>query len=218
MGDTAFGPVVTVSATYGTGGSLIAPRLAQALDLPFIDRLLLPEGAPPDAVTETRSSEGLSEAEQEATPGGRFFSYFARAASVGAMMAPDPLVDDDETIRNRSEAPLREIQSGAAGLVLGRAAAVVLVSRPRAFHVRLDGDPERRLTWACGLEGLDREAVRARLNETDKARTMFVKRLYRADPNNPVLYHIHLDPTVLGLDRTVHVLVTAAQAYFEANP
>jgi cytidylate kinase len=217
MGDTEFGPVVTVSATYGTGGSLIAPRLAQELDLPFIDRLLLPEGTN-ETIIETRSQEGLSEGEQEATPGGRFFSYFARAASVGAMMAPDPLVDDDETIRIRSEAPLRGVQSGAAAVVLGRAAAVVLASRPRAFHLRLDGDPERRLAWASGLEGLDREAVRARLNETDKARTIFVKRLYRADPNNPALYHMHLDPTVLGLDRTVQVLVTAARAYFEANP
>jgi cytidylate kinase len=217
MGDTAVGPVVTVSATYGTGGSLIAPRLAQELDLPFIDRLLLPESSP-ETTTETRSQEGLSEGEQEATPGGRFFSYFARAASVGAMMAPDPLVDDDETIRNRSEAPLRGVEAGAPAVVLGRAAAVVLAGRPRAFHVRLDGDPERRLAWASGLEGLDREAVRARLNETDKARTVFVKRLYRADPNNPALYHMHLDPTVLGLDRTVQVLVIAARAFFEANP
>jgi cytidylate kinase len=217
MADTTFGPVVTVSATYGTGGSVIAPRLAQELDLPFIDRLLLPESSP-EALTVARSQEGLSEGEQEATPGGRFFSYFARAASVGAMMAPDPLVDDDETIRTRSEAPLRGVQAGSPAVVLGRAAAVVLGSRPRAFHVRLDGDPDRRLEWASGLEGLNRDAVRSRLNETDKARAMFVKRLYRADPNNPDLYHMHLDPTVLGLDRTVHVLVTAARAYFEANP
>jgi cytidylate kinase len=217
MGDTKFGPVVTVSATYGTGGSVIAPRLAQELGLPFIDRLLLPEGSNETDI-QARSEEGLSEGEQEATPGGRFFSYFARAASVGAMMAPDPLVDDDESIRTRSEAPLRGVQSGAAAVVLGRAAAVVLAARPRAFHVRLDGDPERRLAWASGLEGLNREAVRARLNETDKARTVFVKRLYRADPNNPALYHMHLDPTVLGLDRTVHVLVSAARSYFEANP
>jgi cytidylate kinase len=217
MAETTFGPAVTVSATYGTGGSLIAPRLAQELELPFIDRLLAPEGDPhPD--TEKRSQEGLSEGEQEATPGGRFFSYFARAASVGAMMAPDPLVDDDETIRNRSEAPLRPVQAGAPALVLGRAAAVVLASRPRTFHVRLDGDPERRLAWASGLEGLDREAVRTRLNETDKARAMFVKRLYRADPASPALYHLQLDPTVLGLDRSVQVLVAAARAYFEANP
>lgn len=217
MGDTTFGPVVTVSATYGTGGSLIAPRLAEELQLPFIDRLLSPE-ANEDATTEARSREGLSEGEQEATPGARFFSYFARAASVGAMMAPDPLLEDDEGIRARSEAALHGVRSGAPAVVLGRAAAVVLASRPRAFHVRLDGDPDRRLDWASSFEGLDRESVRARLNETDKARTQFVKRLYRVDPTQVGLYHIVLDPTVLGVDRTLVVLATAAQAFFEANP
>ena len=37
---TMFGPLVTVSATYGAGGSVIAPRLADALGLPFLDRLI----------------------------------------------------------------------------------------------------------------------------------------------------------------------------------
>ena len=40
MGSTGFAPLVTVSATYGTGGSVIAPRLAETLGLPFIDRLI----------------------------------------------------------------------------------------------------------------------------------------------------------------------------------
>ena len=37
MGDAR---VVTISASYGAGGSLIAPRLATALGLEFADRLL----------------------------------------------------------------------------------------------------------------------------------------------------------------------------------
>ena len=32
--------VVTVSATYGSGGSLVAPALASHLGLPFADRLI----------------------------------------------------------------------------------------------------------------------------------------------------------------------------------
>ena len=37
---TNFEPVITVSATYGAGGSVIAPRLASQLGLPFVDRLI----------------------------------------------------------------------------------------------------------------------------------------------------------------------------------
>ncbi len=217
MGITTFGPLITVSATYGAGGSLIAPRLAEEFGVPFIDRMISADLSQ-DAAAEMRSQEGLCEGEEEASPAGRFLSYFARAASVGAMMAPDPLVEDDDAIRTRTEAPLIEVRRGAPGVVLGRAGAIVLATRPRAFHVRLDGAAERRVAWAADYEKLSLEAARKRQSETDKTRTMFVKRLYRSDPSNPGLYHLILDPTVLGLDRATQLVLDASRAYFEANP
>jgi cytidylate kinase len=210
MTSTTFAEVVTLSATYGTGGSVIAPRLAEALGIPFIDRMNSTDAAP------VRSEEGLCEGEQ--APTGRFLSYFARAATVGAMVSPDPLLEDDDTIRAKSEAPLAAVAGGAPGVVLGRAAAVVLTNRPRAFHVRLDAPVDRRLKWVKQFEQLDDDAAKRRQSETDRARTLFVKRLYRIDPGDPALYHLMLDPTVLGVDRTVRVLSTAAAEFFEANP
>jgi cytidylate kinase len=231
---TTFGPLVTVSATYGAGGSVIAPRLAEVLGVPFLDRLISadmssaaaarrraapgdedvePERAGPPAPT-----EGLHEDEQAASPAGRFLSYFARAASVGAMMAPDAVLDDDDTIRRRTEEGLRAQAAGAPAVLLGRAGAVVLASRPRAYHVRLDGPVERRVGWAASIEGLDLEAVKRRQNEADKARSQFVKRLFHADPADPRLYHLVVDPTVLGVDAAVRVIQTAAEAFFAANP
>jgi hypothetical protein len=180
---TTFGPLVTVSATYGAGGSLIAPRLADALGVPFVDRLISADMS--DAAARRRaaegdagaraaerptSTEGLHEDEQAASPAGRFLSYFARAASVGAMMAPDTILDDDETIRRRTEDGVRDLAAGAPAVLLGRAGAVVLAARPRAYHVRLDGPIERRVAWAASIEQLDLEAVKRRQSEADKAR------------------------------------------------
>jgi cytidylate kinase len=241
MGSTGFGPLVTVSATYGTGGSVIAPRLAETLGLPFIDRLISADmsqdAARQERVSERqqssasgasdplggpgaaeRSQEGLSEGEQATTPAGRFLSYFARAASVGAMMAPDTDLEDDESIRQRTEEGLRDLAAGAPGVLLGRAGAVVLASRPRAFHVRLDGPVERRVAWAAEHEGLGLDAAKRRQHETDRARTQFVKRLFRVDPAEARLYHLLIDPTVLGIEPTLQLLVTASQAFFAANP
>lgn len=212
MTNAAFGALVTVSATYGAGGSVIAPRLAAELGLPFIDRMISGD------IPEPRSEEGLTEGEQEASPTGRFLSYFARAATVGAMVPPDPMLEDDESIRAKSESVLRGVLAGEPAVVLGRAGAAVLASRPRAFHVRLDGPVDRRLKAAAQFENLDEEAVRRRQSETDRARTLFVKRLYRVDPMDPALYHLVLDPTVLGVDGAVRVLTTAATEFFEANP
>jgi cytidylate kinase len=217
MSASHFEPVVTVSATYGTGGSVVAPRLAEMLGVPFVDRLVSADMSQAAARGE-RSEEGLGEGEQESTPAGRFLSYFARAASVGVMIAPDAVLDDDETIRERAEEGLRDIAAGAPGVVLGRAGAVVLGERPRTYHVRLDGPVERRVAWAARIEQLDLDAARRRQNETDRARSLFVKRLYRVDPSEVRLYHLVLDPTVLGIDAALNVIVTAARAFFVANP
>jgi cytidylate kinase len=227
VGTTAYQPLVTVSATYGTGGSLIAPRLAEALGLPFIDRILTTdasqsawqqEASVPSTKSAERSEEGLSEGEQATTPTGRFLSYFARAASVGVMVSPDAHLEDDELIRSRTEDGLRGVAAGQPAVLLGRAGAVVLATRPRSFHIRLDGATERRLAWAAGFEQLGAEAAKRRQSETDRARTLFVKRLYRVDPADPRLYHLILDPTVLGIDAALEVLVVAAKAFFAHQP
>jgi cytidylate kinase len=198
--------------------------------VPFLDRLISAdmseaaarrraaageEGVSPAA--QPGSTEGLHEDEQVA-PAGRFLSYFARAASVGALMAPDAVLDDDETIRRRTEEGLRDLATGAPAVLLGRAGAVVLATRPRAYHVRLDGPVERRVAWAASIEQLDLEAVKRRQSEADRARSQFVKRLYRTDPADPRLYHLVIDPTVLGVESTVRILQSAAEAYFTANP
>ena len=211
MATEAHEPVITVSATYGAGGSVIAPRLAQELGWPFIDRLISA-----DAVAQSlRSQEGLAHGEQDSTPTGRFLSYFARAATVGAVIGPDPDLEDDSDIRTRTEKALQGVLAGAGGVILGRAASIVLASRPLTYHIRLDGPVERRVAWAAPHEGLTLDAARRRQSETDRARTSFVKRLYRADPANPLLYHLILDPTVIGVDAAVDVIERAAAAFFE---
>jgi cytidylate kinase len=60
--------------------------------------------------------------------------------------------------------------------------------------------------------------VKRRQIEADKARSQFVKRLFRADPADPRLYHLVIDPTVLGVDAAVQILRSAAGAFFAANP
>lgn len=217
MAAIKYDPVVTVSATYGAGGSVIAPRLATEMGLPYIDRLISAD-ASQDAARQARSQEGLVKGEQEATPTGRFLSYFARAATVGAVIGPDPDLMDDDDIRARTEDALQSLMAGAGAVVLGRAGAVVMASRPRAYHVRLDGPVERRVAWAAPFEQLDLEAARRRQAETDRARTSFVKRLYRRDPADPALYHLILDPTVIGVDAAVEVIKTASAAFFASTP
>jgi cytidylate kinase len=51
----------------------------------------------------------------------------------------------------------------------------------------------------------------------DKARTAYVRRLYRADPADPALYHLVIDSTAMPLDAVTELIVAAARAHAEAS-
>ena len=78
---------------------------------------------------------------------------------------------------------LAEIADGAGGVVLGRAAALVLRDRPDALHVRLDGPP-RAAAGGGGRRGRAGrcEEVRREMEANDRAREAYVRHFYRCDP------------------------------------
>src|SRR5262249_60923847 len=105
----------------------------------------------------------------------------------------------DEQLRGYGEAGIHRLLAAAGGgVILGRAAAVVL-GKDRGFHVRLDGPAERRIAQGAAIEGISEEQARERLRAADKARTAYVRRLYRCDPAAASLSHPLLPSTPIPL-------------------
>jgi cytidylate kinase len=215
-----FEPVLTISASFGCGGSVITPLLAERFKLPFVDRLLtvdVAEEAARDLGGAVRSSEGLTEDEKAASPGNRLFTYLARAASVGTITSPMVLIDSDDELRERAEEGLAGIAGGGGAVVLGRAAAVVLAGRRRAMHVRLDGPADRRVRAAAIIDGVPENVVAEQQAQTDRSRELWVKRLYRADPTDPKWYHLWVDATRFNNDGVIELISTAFERFLADN-
>src|SRR5262249_59080746 len=105
----------------------------------------------------------------------------------------------DEQLRGYGEAGIHRLLAAAGGgVILGRAAAVVLC-KDLGFHVRLDGPDERRIAQGAAIEGISEEQARERLCTADKARNAYVRRLYRRDPADASLYHLMIDSTAMPL-------------------
>jgi Cytidylate kinase-like family len=201
--------VVTLSASYGAGGSHVGPRLADRLGVAFIDRVI------PTTVAE-RLAVSLDDAlaHDDAVRGAleRILMRFAPAAQAFSGAAAPPEMVDDRSFLRATEAVIRERCSDRSGVILGRAAAVVLSERPGALHVRLDGPAERRLVQAMNLEGIDRESAERHLRETDRAREAYVQQFYGVDARDAGLYHLVIDSTALALDACVELIALAAAA------
>ncbi len=201
--------VVTISASYGAGGDQVGPAVAAHLGLLFHDRAI-------PAQVAGRLGVPLAEAEANDETVAR--GLWRIVASLGSM--PDPMGGvvpvteqlDERSFRLQTERVVREIADGPGGVVLGRAAALVLGDRPGTLHVRLDGPEERRLDAVVVRTGRPRDEVRRELRANDAAREGYVRRSYRVDAASPRSYHLVIDSTALPLQTVVDLVVEAARA------
>ena len=88
----------------------------------------------------------------------------------------------------------------------------VIGRRLGAFHVRLDGPPERRARRGAAWEATTLESATAHMTKTDVARMRYVQRLYGRDPADASLYHLVVDSTVLPIDAVVSLVASAAES------
>ena len=149
-------PLVTISASYGAGGSRIGPALAQRLGVEFLDRAI------PTRVADRLHvplDDALAHDESLGDAIGRLASSFALLPELaGAMVQAGVLAGED--YRRETEKLIREHTDGGA-VILGRAGAVILRDHADALHVRLDGPPERRVAQRDGARGPRRARRRA---------------------------------------------------------
>jgi hypothetical protein len=203
--------VVTLSAAYGTAGGLIGPRVAERLGVPFIDRAI---------PVRVANDLGVS-LEHAMSRDDQVKSWLQRLLSSAAPMSSDymigydaprvALLPDTEFVAC-TESAIRATVKQRGGVILGRAAALVLREHPTALHVRLDAHPERRVKQAAAELGISESEARESMKQNDNARIAYVRQYYRADACDPTLYHLLLDSTRLPFEACVDIIVTAAKA------
>jgi cytidylate kinase len=194
-------PIVTVAAEHGTGSDLIAPRVADALGVPFLDRALPPSLL---AADEAERSSGV----------------VGRLARTGTIFASEPVerIDSDE---GRIRAELAEFlvrASTEGGVVLGRGGVFVLGDAPNALHVLLGGARDGRVARVAEREGLDPDEADRRVRAQDRARKAYMRRVFGVDPDDRTLYHLVVDTVALGIDASVELVLAASRARTSQSP
>ena len=206
---------VTIAATYGAGGSVIAPAVARRLELPFIDRAI-------PAALAREIHEPLDAAladDADRTP--RVARLLDRVLAtsglfVGVLASPEQRGALPEIAR--TEEVLRHIADTTGAVVLGRAGVFALKDRQGVLHVRLDGDVEARRRAAAARHGIDMAAATRAQEQNDRARRAYVEHFYpRAGAwNDPRHYHVMLDSTAISHEACIEIIVTAARDLFSA--
>jgi cytidylate kinase len=203
--------ILTISASYGAGGSIIAPAVAEKLGLPLIRRAIASDVA---AQMAGPLMEAVADEEHGAGPLSRLFSRTFRVLSQGTYFAVPLTAEEEDELRDQLQAGMEEAARRGGAVILAPAALFVVGSGPDTLHVRLDGPVERRCERAAIIEQVDLETAKARQRDTDTARSLYVRHFYGASWDDPQLYHLVVDTTCLPLEKSVELIVSAARARF----
>jgi cytidylate kinase len=203
---------VTIAATYGTGGSVIAPAIAEQLGLHLIDRAI------PVALAAKMARplhDALADDEHRVSQLASILTSCINMSGlfVGVPVAPEALGHDERIAA--TERALVEAADAGGAVILGRAGVFVLKDRKDTLHVRLTGPREARVKQAMAHEGIDEASALSQLKETDAARQAYIRYFYSNENwEDPSHYHLVIDSTAIPLDACTDMIVAAARARF----
>jgi Cytidylate kinase-like family len=200
--------LVALSASYGAGGNVVGPALAERLGVPFLDRAI-----PVKVAEQLRVSPEEVDAVEDGHPG--WLERLLSGFSAGETVVPTPLpgagLNSEDFRRETEKVLLAQCQTGE-GVMLGRAGAIVLRDDPAVLRVRLDGPKELRLRAAMGFGGIDEETARRTVDRLDRTHADYARELYGADIRDPALYHLMIESTAIDVDTCVELIATAARS------
>ena len=205
-------PIVTISRQYGSGGSEVAERVANALGWHLYDNAM---------VDEVARRLGMSTAEVSAREE-RVLSFPERIATAMALGVPEvmPTVADlatepsEERIVEVTKRVIEEaVQAGPAVLV-GRGAQCMLAARADALHVFCYAPAEVLASYVITNFGVSTAEAHRIVAEKNHQREQYVKRYWKRNWRDLANYHLCVNTAWLGLDGAADVVVQLARERF----
>jgi cytidylate kinase len=208
-------PVITISRMYGTGGSEVAERVANALGWPLFDNAMV------DAIAER---SGLTRAEVSAQDE-RVPSMVERLASALSLGSPEvmppvpagPIETTEERIVTVTKRVIEEaVQSGPAVFV-GRGAQCLLAERADALHVFCYAPRPALRRYVMEKFGIDAARADRLVSDQNRQRELYVRRHWNRSWLALENYHLCLNTAWLGLDGAAEHVVDAARRHFDVT-
>ncbi len=205
-------PIVTISRQYGSGGSEVAARVAQAISWKLYDN---------DVIEQVAARLGMSVADVSARDE-RVPSLVERMTSAMAMGVPEvmPLVGDmasqpsEERMVEMTRRVIEDaVRSGPAVLV-GRGAQCMLAASADALHVYCYAPFDALVRYAITNLDVPAGEARRRVIDINHQREDYVKRHWKRDWRDFTNYDICLNTSRLGLGSAAHLVTQAVRARF----
>ncbi len=200
--------VITIEREYGSGGGVIAEKLAARLGWKLWDQLLTEE----IARRMDCDSHAVEKREERQDPGYyRLFKAFMRGSFEGSLNAPRLKMVDTDCVREIAQKLVTEIARMGNCVIVGRGSAYYLCGRPDVFHVFIYAPFHERVRRLQATGKSEPEAEE--LAETvDRDRADFIQRYFKVDWPARHCFHLMVN-SAMGDDVVVDTIFDAVNRY-----
>jgi cytidylate kinase len=192
--EKAVAPVVTISREPGSGGRIVAQKLAETLGIEVFHQEVLHEMAKRAEVSEqllaTLDEKGLSILEDWI-----------------ASLVNDRHLWPDQYLQHLMYV-IGTIGKHGRAVVVGRGANFILPPEQR-FRVRITAPQRRRIENVARDFNLSPDEAKRRVIKTESNRKAFVRKYFNADIADPTNYDLLINTQTLSVDNAVEVIGAA---------
>jgi CMP/dCMP kinase len=209
--------VITISRVAGSAGDEVARRVCELLDYHYFDKTLMSQVAQEMGISEAEVVDFSEDSYKvrgfvdallrRSTPVATSTVWTSTAkgeeAKVGATL-------DEETAARFEATIIKGLRERGNIVVVGRGGQAVLRDEPGVLHVRIIAGREDRVPRLIEQHRISRHAAIEMMGERDHATAEYLQRFYNVDWADPLLYHLILNTSKLGIEGAAQVIVAAA--------
>jgi hypothetical protein len=204
--------VIVVSRTLGSEGDVIARRVAEALEIPLLDKEIISRAAQMAGVSETWM-EGVERVppllERMAELLGRYPSLDMTGMPPTVPVAV-PMTT--EWYRRMIEDLIRNIARTGKGVIIGHAAQVILKDFPNVLKVLIYAPMKTSVARVMVAEGLTQSEAEKRIRQSTRDRAEYIRLYYGAKWLDPEFYDLIINTELLDPAASATVILEAVRA------
>lgn len=203
-------PVITISRTFGSGGSLVAEGVSRTLQWALLDNAFVDRVA---SGLHTTPAQVQAIEERPPSIAERIADSFAYGSQelLSAIFPSAALPPTEERLMDVTRKVIEDAAQRGPVIIVGRGAQMRLEGRHDALHILCCAPRDAAIARIAQREKITEELAAKRVDEVNKERLQFIRRHYQKDWLSPSNYHLCINTALLGIDEAVRMIIDQAE-------
>lgn len=195
--------VISISRQFGAGGKTLGERVAKRMGYRFIYDDILQQVAT-EANVSVQWVEGVEKEAGDRLM--RFLTTLVPSNFIERHLGDDKTALDEKKLAVFLTKVIERIAENDDAVILGRGGQFVLKDHENTVRVLLVSERADRIQFIVDHYGLGPAKAEQAVTREERKRQRFVSNFYSGDPDDPSLYHLAINTSLMNLDEAEELI------------